>query len=438
VETRILFDLPPILGLLPIFLYMVLGFKGVHPLLATFVSCLLGAVLSLQSPISFAAAIESGATSFLARVGLLVVFGSALAEVLKESGGARLLIVSIMKMFGTSPTKVLIGTMVSIVLLTMGMGSMIAASALVATVAVTIAAAAKVSPAAMGIAFHMGGAAGLFIGPFTAPTVQMLRLGELTYFEYLFSVSGPMALILFVLGIVMACWAQRTYASTVQYPPEEIENVDADKSFTEEEKRSALAFAISITALVSYGIFIRGGMTFAFVIMLIPAIITGLAAGFGPAKVMDTMLAGASRSVWFFLMFVFFDPFIAFVGQTGAFTALLELMSPLIDALGSAGFIIVGTVVGIFGISGAAVAQVVILDEMYRGIFDMFGNIPLALYLTMLFMSAQITSFAYPGADMMCQMGFARSKHIKSMVINGIIVTLAMITYITIRALLTL
>jgi len=417
---------------------MVLGFKGVHPLLATFVSCLLGAVLSLQSPMSFAAAIQSGATSFFALIGLLVVFGSALAEVLKETGGARLLIVSIMKNFGASQTKILIGTMVSIVVLTVSMGSMIAASALVATVAVTIAAAAKVSPAAMGIAFHMGGAAGLFIGPFTAPTVQMLALGELTYFQYLFSVSGPMALILFVLGVGMACWAQRTYASTVQYPPEEIENMDADKGFTREEKRSAWAFAISIAVFISYGIFIQGGMTFAFVIMLIPAIITGLAAGFGPTKVMDTMLAGASRSVWFFLMFVFFAPFIEFVAQTGAFTALLELMSPLIDVFGRAGFIIVGTVVGIFGISGAAVAQVVILDEMYRGIFDMFGDIPLALYLTMLFMSAQITSFAYPGADMMCQMGFARSKHIKSMVINGIIVTIAMIAYITIRALVTL
>ena len=135
-------------------------------------------------------------------------------------------------------------------------------------------------------------------------------------------------------------------------------------------------------------------------------------------------------------MFMFFDPFIKYVEKTGAFVALVKLFDPIIDAFGQAGFLIGGGLVGIFGISGAAVAQVTLMDSMFRPIFESFGTIPLALYLTTLFIGSQITSFAYPGADMMGEMGLARSSHIKSIMINGFVVTGVMIFYLVVRTLL--
>lgn len=280
-EYKMLFDLPPILGLAPIFLYMFLGFRGVHPLIATVSSCFLGAVLSQQTLMSFAVSIKNGAGSFLALIGLLVVLGTSLAEVLKESGGGQILVRGILKHFGHSQRGIILGTMIALVIFSVSLGSMVASTALVATVAIAMAATAKISPSAMAIAFHCGSVAGLFIGPFSAPTVQMLEISKLTYWEYLLGVSLPMAIIVFCVGVFMSFRAQRLYGSTMLYPEEDAEKLDDEFTPTNPQKRSAWAFCLTITSLIAYGIYIKGGMTFAFAIMILVAIITGLSGGMG-------------------------------------------------------------------------------------------------------------------------------------------------------------
>lgn len=428
-----IFNLPPILGLLPIFLYIYFGFKGVSSLLATAGAMLFAAVLSKQTPMALAAGIQGGIGSFLGIIGILVMLGAALAEVLKETGAAGLMVRKLMNRFGNSKNGIIIGTMASITLLTIGIGSMIAASAMVATVAVTIAASSRVSPSAMGIAFHMGAVAGLVTGPFTPPTVQMLEMTQMSYLQYLTSVSLPVAILIFGLGTVTALWAQLKYGESVLYPEEEMAVIEEDYKPTKQESNAAWGFVLSVVPLIIYGVIIKGGMTFALLIMLASAVVTGLASGFSIQKTVDTMMKGASRMVWFYLMFVLFDPFVNFVGATGAFTALADLFQPLIEAGGRVGFVVLSTMIGIFGISGAAVAQVTLMDQMFGAMAQGLG-IGLPLYTTVLLLGSQITSFAYPGADMMAEMGLARSNHIQSMIINGLVVTVSMLLYVTIRA----
>ena len=48
----------------------------------------------------------------------------------------------------------------------------------------------------------------------------------------------------------------------------------------------------------------------------------------------------------------------------------------------------------------------------------------MALWALILLVSGQITSFAYPEADMIGQMGLARSKDVKTMVKYGLTVVL--------------
>jgi hypothetical protein len=48
---------------------------------------------------------------------------------------------------------------------------------------------------------------------------------------------------------------------------------------------------------------------------------------------------------------------------------------------------------------------------------------------------SQMTFFAFPGGDMIGEMGLARSNDLKSMVINGLIITFAVFFYVVIRAL---
>ena len=87
-----IFGLPAVLGLLPIVVYAVLGFKGVNPLLATVAGVLAATVLAGKGIMGLASGIYAGAGSFLGVIGLLVMFGSALAEILKDTGAAPLMV----------------------------------------------------------------------------------------------------------------------------------------------------------------------------------------------------------------------------------------------------------------------------------------------------------------------------------------------------------
>ncbi len=430
--------LPPILGLLPIVIYAFLGFKNVHPLLATAAGVLAAAVLAGKSMLEIGAAISTGAGSFLGIIGLLVMFGTCLAEMLKDTGAAPLIVKKLMFRFAVSPTGILVGTMISIALLTVAIGSMIAAAAMVATVAITLAATYKVSPAAMGIAFHTGSVTGLILGPFTPPTVQILKMTEMSYGQHLLSIALPFSLLIFITGVVMSQWAQKKYGKEngIHYPAEEaIDTGLEDGSFTKEARWGAKGFIFSVIPLIAYGISIRGGMSYALAMILACTVITGMAARYSFTKIMEVMIKGVSRMAWFYVMFVLFDPFINFVSQTGAFTAMGTIFSPLINAGGSVVFLMIGALVGIFGISGAAVAQVEIMHGMF-GATALAMGVSVPLYYTMLLVGSQITSFAYPGADMMTELGLARSNHIKSLIINGWVVTGVMIIYMLVRGIL--
>jgi len=104
--------------------------------------------------------------------------------------------------------------------------------------------------------------------------------------------------------------------------------------------------------------------------------------------------------------------------MTGAFDTLADLLRPLIDVSGDIGFIVISTLFGIFGVSGAAVAQSVVINDVFRNIVADIV-LPMAVWSTVLLLGSQITSFAYPTGDMIGQMGLARSKDLKSMIRNG-------------------
>ena len=73
-----------------------------------------------------------------------------------------------------------------------------------------------------------------------------------------------------------------------------------------------------------------------------------------------------------------------------------------------------GTPIGIFGINGAAVAQAMMIDTLFHPFLGDLG-VSMSLWATIVLVGSQITSFAYPGLDMIGQMGLAHAKDIKPM-----------------------
>lgn len=84
-----IFDLPPILGFLPLILYIYLMLKGKDMNLSVLLCVLLGAIMTGESVIGFGETLKNSLSSFLSLIGFIIVLGSGLGEVLTHTKVAQ-------------------------------------------------------------------------------------------------------------------------------------------------------------------------------------------------------------------------------------------------------------------------------------------------------------------------------------------------------------
>ena len=428
-----IFGLPALIGFLPLVIYLYLAFKGKNLLSTVIICVLVGAVLTGQTPVSLSNEIANGLKSFLGLIGFIIMMGAGLGEVLTETKVARNLVEILIKKVGIkSQNQAIIVTMGASTLLVSLLGTLAGANAMIAPILIPIVASFGLTPNALAVILHGAGACGLFLGPFVPPVITLMGLTGLTYGAYLANVGIPVAVLVLITTYYTGRKVQKQYEGIEMYSTEDM---DKDEEFvsTPEINKATMVFAIVMIGMLAYGIYAKAGAAYAIVVMLAVAFTTGLAAGRSMMDIIGSLTKGATRMFWLFFMFVLYDPFLKFVTMTGAFTTLGDMLKPLIDISGDIGFIIISTLVGIFGVSGAAVAQSVVLNDLFKNIVVDI-NLPMTIWGTVLLIGSQITSFAYPTGDMIGQMGLARSKDLKSMIRNGMTITVVMIVYVIVRA----
>ncbi len=428
-----IFGLPALIGFLPLVIYLYLAFKGKNLLSTVIICVLVGAVLTGQTPVSLSNEIANGLKSFLGLIGFIIMMGAGLGEVLTETKVARNLVEILIKKVGIkSQNQAIIVTMGTSTLLVSLLGTLAGANAMIAPILIPIVASFGLTPNALAVILHGAGACGLFLGPFVPPVITLMGLTGLTYGAYLSNVGIPVAVLVLITTYYTGKKVQKQYEGIEMYSAEDM---DKDEEFvsTPEINKATMVFAIVMIGMLAYGIYAKAGAAYAIVVMLAVAFTTGLAAGRSMMDIIGSLTKGATRMFWLFFMFVLYDPFLKFVTMTGAFTTLGDMLKPLIDVSGDIGFIIISTLVGIFGVSGAAVAQSVVLNDLFKNIVADI-NLPMTIWGTILLIGSQITSFAYPTGDMIGQMGLARSKDLKSMIRNGMSITIVMIIYVIVRA----
>ncbi|WP_462427813.1 Na+/H+ antiporter NhaC family protein, partial [Fusobacterium varium] len=408
-------------------------FKGKNLLSTVIICVLVGAVLTGQTPVSLSNEIANGLKSFLGLIGFIIMMGAGLGEVLTETKVARNLVEILIKKVGIkSQNQAIIVTMGTSTLLVSLLGTLAGANAMIAPILIPIVASFGLTPNALAVILHGAGACGLFLGPFVPPVITLMGLTGLTYGAYLANVGIPVAVLVLITTYYTGKKVQKQYEGIEMYSTEDM---DKDEEFvsTPEINKATMVFAAVMIGMLAYGIYAKAGAAYAIVVMLAVAFTTGLAAGRSMMDIIGSLTKGATRMFWLFFMFVLYDPFLKFVTMTGAFTTLGDMLKPLIDISGDIGFIIISTLVGIFGVSGAAVAQSVVLNDLFKNIVADI-NLPMTIWGTVLLIGSQITSFAYPTGDMIGQMGLARSKDLKSMIRNGMSITIVMIIYVIVRA----
>ena len=420
-------DLWGLLGLLPLLVYVVLVFRDVDILSATAICVVLGALLSHQTLLGFAAALATGMSSFLALVGLIIMLGRGLGEVLSATKVSHTIVHRIIFSIGVdTEKKAMLGIMLACLTIVGLLGTMAGGNAIIAPIVLPIAAAVGLSRSTVAVIFQAVGEEALILGPFTPPVITLLGLTKIGYGQMLLCVCGPVAMITIVATWFMIQRIQRRTRHTSPYrQPEDLEVFLP----TPQSRRATLVFVGFFLIAVIYGIQAKAPTSFVILIMLGLSLVTGFAGGLKLEEILKLVIKGMAGNVGLFLLFLLLDPFIIFVQQAGGFTALTRLIKPLMELGGKPVIVITGGLLGAFGISGATVATLKLLHEMFNPLLSRFGISMLAWSLALV-VATRVNNFVFPGANMLSSLGFAESDDLKSMIRNGWLVASCQITFL--------
>lgn len=409
---------PTLWGLIPVVLYAVLVLLGIDVVLATLGALLAAVVMTGTAPVPLAVLLAQSLGSFIAVVGLIIIMGAGLGQVARETGAAEYLVRTVLYRIGLrTRTRVQIGIMLTSSLLVGSLGTLAGANAILAPIIIPIAAAVGFTPPAVAAMLHAGGAPGLFVGPFTPPVVTLTGTAKIGYLSYLMSTGLAMAIVTWITGFFMARRIQRWTEGKQSY--DESDLLKEEHVLGPGARRAMATFAFTMLVMLVYGIYIKAGYAYALLVMLVTAFTTGLAGGMGPARILQAIYAGASKLIWLFVLFWLFNPILTLVEQTKAYQALLDAGRPILATIGGFEFGIIAILIGWLGVAGAAVAQVVLMNDVFGPIVQQLNLSP-AAWVAVLLASSQLDWFGpFPNADMIGQMGLARSKDVRMILYNG-------------------
>jgi hypothetical protein len=217
-------------------------------------------------------------------------------------------------------------------------------------------------------------------------------------------------------------------------PYERLEGVERFAP-TPQSKRTTATFVAFFLAAVIYGIIAKAQTSYVIIVMLGLAVITGLVGGLKFGHILKLVVRGMAGNVGLFFLFLILDPFINFIELAGGFKALAIILKPLVDLGGKTAVVILGGLLGAFGISGGTVATLKMLHSMFNPLLSKL-SVSMLAWSVALIVATRVSNFVYPGANMFSSLGFAESKDIKSMLKNGWVVAACQILFLVIYSLL--
>ena len=413
-----IFDLPPILGFIPLLIYLVFCFRGADLVLSAGAALLAGIILTGQTPQDVGNLLYSALGSFVTLVGVIIMLGGGLGEILRDTKVAQNMVhFTVNKLNVRTPKQGMAITFIITTAIVGLLGTLAGGTAVLAPVLVPIAATIGMYPGTLALMMVMGGISGMLVGPFTPTAVTIRTLSNITIGEYYIGLVIPLVLLSFIVFYIWAIRLQKNGGDGEAYTEED--KVSSDNfAPTPQINRSTIVFLIVMTILVIYGIITNAGAAYAIVIMMTTAVVVGLFAGKSVVGVIQTFCTGAGKMFHMFLLFVFFGPVLDLIAASGAYDALLTYLKPVFGADKQAAFILISSAVGIWGISGAAVAQCQIIYDLFYPISQSLG-VSDVLWGNVILYGSVLTSLAVPNSDVMGPLSFAHSQNLKVVVKAG-------------------
>ncbi|MEU6162398.1 Na+/H+ antiporter NhaC family protein [Streptomyces sp. NPDC047130] len=418
-------DAPTLWGLLPVVLYAVLALTGADLALATGVALLSAVLLALPAPGTAADVLGGTLTDPVTLIGLIIVFGAAVGEVLRVTGVADALVRGILRAVeGRGTTALTYAMMGACLVLVAGLGTLAGALAIAAPLLIPVAARAGLTRSTTAVTMFLGGCAGLALAPFAGSNIAIMQTADADYPTYLAVGAGPLALLSLLLAAVVVPWVQRHSAARGDfYRPEEVtrdEHTDpADTRPDARTRRATRAFLATLAVTVAYAAVTRAGTVFPLLALPLLALVTAAAAGLSPARTARAALTGARRMLPMLLLFWMLAALFGFVDLLRPYDVVLDTLGPDLRAMSALPFALAVAALGWVGVPGATAAQVILIGEVFGPIGDELGIGPAAWVIVLLWASKADTYGPLPNANMVGAMGLARARRLPYLLGTG-------------------
>ncbi|ANS31145.1 permease [Rhodococcus opacus] len=415
----IMVDAPTLWGLLPIALYAVLALLGMDIMVATVVAIISAFLILLPPPDAVGDVLGESVGDQITIIGLIIMLGAGLAEVLRATGVAGTIVRAIMRTVGEkNRTAVTLGVMLSCLILVAALGTLAGALAIAVPLLLPIAARMGFTRSATASMIFIGGCAGLALAPFAGSNVAIMDAAEVSYLQYLLYGAGPLAVLSLVMGLLVVPWMQRrTMHDDDFYDATELGALDHQS--TQSSKRATAIFLVALVASIVYATITSAGTTFPLLALPTLAIVTGLAGGLTPPKIAAQIYDGAASLISVFLLFWLLAVLFAAINLIEPFTVILDSYGGKLGGLSPFVFALAIALLGWVGIPGATAAQVVLLDQVFGGLAATVGVGAGSWVVVLLFASKADTYGPFPNANMIGAMGLARSLNLRNMLITG-------------------
>lgn len=431
-----LLHLPPIVGMAPLLLFIILALLGKSQIVSLFLSTALCMILSGTGLAGYSKLLSASMGSDLCLIGLVILMSSGLGKVLEHSGISHTIVYSIVNKIGVkTENRAILVTIICSTVICGLLGTLSGGNSIIAPIIIPVVAAAGISKSTVGTIFQNAGETGLIWGPLSPAVAALLSITGLSYGRMMLVAAIPFGIVWLVAAYFAAKKVQKDTKGWDQYEDEKF-----DEAFvpTKRHKRLTVLFLVSFLLLLLYGMTSKQGIGYLPLVMMLLIIIVGVFSRGKPDELFHSVITGMSSALPLFLMFLLFSPLFEMMTDMGAFEALTNFFAGLISVSGTgvmskALVMILGSFVGGFGIEGAAVVQMQITHELFQPVLKLV-EVPMEMWAVALIAASRITSLIYPTANMIGQMGIARSDNVKSMLFVGWTVTAITLVFIIVYA----
>lgn len=404
---------PSLLALLPLLAYLIMVFRNKSNLAGLIVGVVAGAILTGQGLKSLAGIFATSLGSFLAIIGIIIMFGSGLGYLMNKTKVTHTLVYWIVKGIGVNTEgKGILATIVTSIIVCGLLGTLAGGNAIIAPVLIPVVAAVGLTPSAVTALLKVAGEVGLIVGPLTGVTLTTMQVTGLSYGQLMLWAVIPFSAVWLGSSIFAVSRIQKRLRGKEVYEiTADMVNIN-EIIITKEEKRTTILFLLSFILLVAYGVISKQGTNYAILVMLLLAAIIIISSRLELDTAIDVFVDGASKMTNMFLVFIFFEVMFVLIGIGGGFEALGELLTGLVAGGGKAIVVILASLVGGFGIEAAAVAEITIVHEMFIELVNEVG-LPMHIWATAILAATRITGALYPTANLAGQLGIARCNNMK-------------------------